>query len=203
MSLRRGLITKRRVQKNYFKTHKKPVDVVQAAVLGGRCSSSKTVTSCIKTEQLVQPTLTQVATSIPGVVIVSFTVKPLHPMNRRPVHKPNGLFELTLMKSPPNQSSISGRLCPWNRLLPQLLQQLQAETATGAFVPGQGMVPYKLHNAHFLLPIDGGGHKDEVWSQQSLDQGQRDCCCLVDYNQLCLGKLGSIPYSHVQVANFL
>ena len=85
MSLRRGLITKRRVQKNYFKTHKKPVDVVQAAVLGGRCSSSKTVTSCIETEQLVQPTLTQVATSIPGVVIVSFTVKPLHPMNRRPV----------------------------------------------------------------------------------------------------------------------
>lgn len=58
---------------NYLHNMHKPVDVVEATVLGGWGSSSKTVTRCVETEQLVQPSFAQVATPVPGVAIVSLT----------------------------------------------------------------------------------------------------------------------------------
>ena len=52
----------------------KPVDIVQAAVLGGWRSSSKTVTRCVETKELVQPSFAQVTTPVPCIDIISFTM---------------------------------------------------------------------------------------------------------------------------------
>ena len=66
---------------------------------------------------------------------------------------------------------------PGHGLLPQLLQQLQAQAAARA-----------------LIPVDGGGHEHEVGPEERLDEGQRDGRRLVDHHQLCLRELGGVPW---------
>ena len=121
------------------------------------------------------------------------------------VDKPDGLLKLTLMKSPTNQSSISSRFSPWNMENFTLLSEILPGTdccrsCSSNFRLRLRPVPSYLAKKCFhiksppgLLPVDGGGHEDQVGSQESLDQGQRDRCRFVDHHQLGLGKFGSIP----------
>lgn len=69
-------------------------------------------------------------------------------------------------------------------LLLQLLQKFQGQGPARSFVA----VRVRPGLAWQAVPIDGGGHKDQIRAQKGLDQRQRDGGRLVNYNKLRLRK---------------
>jgi hypothetical protein len=89
-------------------------------------------------------------------------------------HPPDRLLQLHLPERPGSARTCIPR-AQLGTLLPQLLDQLEAQAAAGA-----------------LVAIDRGAQEHQVGAQQGLDGGQGDGGSLIDDQQLRLSQLGGV-----------
>ena len=55
----------------------------------------------------------------------------------------------------------------------------------------------KQHNAASFSPIDGRGHKNQIGSEQFLNQRKRNGCSFINDQQFCLAQFHSIAWMDV------